>query len=471
MTKIILSASNILKQFQKRLSPVQIVVLSFLLIITIGGFLLSLPISHTGNTTVPVMDAFFTSISAVCVTGLVTLTTVSTWSFFGKLVILFLIQIGGLSLVTILAFLMMNFGKKISLKNHLAIQTALNKPSLGGMIHMVMLVIKGTLFIEIVGALLLSISFLHQGIVWYEALFYGIFHSVSAFCNAGFDIIGKSSLVPYSADFGINIVIMILIIIGGIGFTVWDDVLAKIKFLFSRQMKQKSNFSLHTKLALIFTGALLLSGTLFFLVAEYNNPNTLGILTFPYKLLASSFQSVTLRTAGFATITQNGMTESSKLFCSLFMIIGGSPGGTAGGIKTVTLLVVLCSVWSIVKGRTKIVAFGRTIPALTIQKALTVIVLMVSLLFVGTIILTITEDPTVFPHSVSDLIFEVSSALGTVGLSTGITPFLSEIGKFVLMLCMFIGRTGPITLIISLSDDPQIGNETIKYPSEDVIIG
>ena len=466
-----LSTSLVLRKLQKKLSPAQIIALSFLLIIIIGGFLLSLPISHTGNTAVSVMDAFFTSVSAVCVTGLVTLTTASTWSFFGKLVILILIQIGGLSLITIFTFFMVNIGKKISLKSRLAIQTAFNNSSLGGMVRMVMLVIKGTLIFELVGAVLLFALFLSQGTVWYKALFYGIFHSISAFCNAGFDIIGEKSLIPYSGNFGINIVVMMLIVTGGIGFTVWKDVFTKVKFRFSRRIKQKSRFSLHTKLALIFTGFLLLSGTLFFLAAEYNNPKTLGNFSFAHKLLASSFQSVTLRTAGFATVAQEGLTEASKLFSSLFMIIGGSPGGTSGGIKTVTLAIILCSVWSIIKGRKKIVVFERTISVITLQKALTVTVLMIGLLFAGTTILAITEDHTTFPHSISDLIFEVSSALGTVGLSTGITPFLSDIGKFVLMLCMCIGRIGPITLIVSLSHDLHTGDDAIGYPNEDVMIG
>lgn len=459
------------KKLQNRFSPAQIVVLSFLLIITIGGLLLSLPVSHTGNSPVSVIDAFFTSVSAVCVTGLVTVTTATTWSFFGKLVILILIQIGGLSLVTLFTFFLVNIGKKISLKNRLTIQAALNNASLGGMVRLVKLVIKGTLLIEFVGAAVLFVSFLSQGIAWKKALFYGVFHSISAFCNAGFDIIGEKSLIPYSGHLVINIVIMGLIVTGGIGFTVWSDMFRRVKLLFSEGVKRREHFSLHTKLALIFTAVLLLTGLLFFLAAEYDNPKTLGGLSFPHKLLASSFQSVTLRTAGFCTIAQDGLTEASKLFSSLYMIIGGSPGGTAGGIKTVTLAIVLCSVWSIIKDRNNIVVFKRTIPVATLQRALAIVVLMISLLLAGTTILAITENNSAFPHGVSDLIFEVSSALGTVGLSTGITPFLSGIGKLVLMLCMFIGRTGPITLIISLSHGKRSNEDAIGYPNEDVMIG
>ena len=465
------SASKILKRIRKSFSPVQVVVLSFLLIITIGGVLLSLPISHAENESVPVLDAFFTAVSAVCVTGLTTLATATTWSVFGKIVVLFLIQIGGLSLVTILAFFMVFAGKKISLKNRLAIQTTLNEPTLGGMARMVMFVTKGVMAVELLGAMFLFILFLNQGVVWHKALWYGIFHSISAFCNAGFDVIGESSLIPYSDAVGINIVIMTLIITGGIGFIVWDDVFANVKLRLLGRRKRRNNFSLHTKLALTVTGVLLLAGTLFFLTAEYSNPKTIGGLTFSQKLLISSFQSTSLRTAGFATVAQDGMTEASKLICSLLMMIGGSPGGTAGGVKTVTLAIILCSVWSIVKGRTEIVAFERSVSVATLQRALAVAVLMISLLFIGTTILAMTEDAAKFPHTLSDLIFEVSSALGTVGLSTGITPRLSAAGKIVLMACMFIGRIGPITLIASISRGPQIGKELIRYQKEDVMIG
>ena len=466
-----LNSPLLYRRILKRLSPAQVISLSFFGIILLGGVLLSLPISHAENIDVKVIDAFFTTVSAVCVTGLVTVVTATTWSFFGKVVILMLIQIGGLTLITIFTFFMVNIGKKISLKSRLAIQAAFNNNSLGGMVKMVKFVIKGTLLCELVGAVILFFSFLSEGVIWYKAIVYGIFHSVSAFCNAGFDIIGEKSLMPFVGNYSINIVIMALIIVGGIGFTVWEDVINKVKFRLSRNIKQKSRLSLHTKLALIMTGALLLSGMLFFLIEEFNNPKTIGTLSFPHKILASLFQSVTLRTAGFATIDQYGLTDASKLLSSIFMMIGGSPGGTAGGIKTVTLAIILCSVWAIVKGCSKIVVFERKISVITLQKSLAIVVLMILLLLGGTAILSITEEHSAFSHSFADIIFEVSSALGTVGLSTGITPFLTIIGKLVLMLCMFIGRTGPITLLISLANNLQVGEDIIGYPDEDVMIG
>lgn len=461
----------IFRKVHKRLSPPQMISLSFLGIIIFGGFLLSLPFAHAKNVEVTILDAFFTSVSAVCVTGLVTLTTASAWSIFGKLVILILVQIGGLSLITVFTFFMVNIGKKISLKSRLAIQATFNHSSPGGMVKMVILVIKGTLVCEFIGAMLLFVSFVSQGIVWYKALFYGVFHSISAFCNAGFDIIGDESLIPFVDHYGINITIMALVIIGGIGFMVWQDLLNKVKYKYFKKCKQTVRLSLHTKLALILTGVLLVSGTILFLLIEYNNPKTLGPLNFPEKVLAAAFHSVMLRTAGFATIAQDGLTETSKFLSSIFMMIGGSPGGTAGGIKTVTLAIIFCSVWSILKGRKKIVSFERTISVFTLQKALTIIVLMFILLFIGTGILSITENHTLYPHGLLDIIFEVSSALGTTGLNTGITPFLSVAGKLMLMLFMFVGRIGPITLIISMSHNLHRGSDTFGYPDEDVMIG
>lgn len=461
----------VIKKLERRLSPAQMIALSFLLIIIIGGLLLCLPVSHAGHLEVSPVDAFFTAVSAVCVTGLVTVTTAAAWSISGKIVILLLIQIGGLSLITLFTFLMVYIGRKISLKNRLLIQTAYYNDSLGGAVRMVIMIIKGTLICELTGAVFLFIFFFSQGTVWYKALFYGVFHSVSAFCNAGFDVMGDSNFIPYVHHFGINLVLMVLVVTGGIGFSVWRDLLGRARLLVSKRRHKAVRLSLHSRLVLVTTGVLLVFGTLFILVEEYNNPATLGGFSFPEKLLASLFQSVTLRTAGFMTVPQGALTESSKLFSCLLMLIGGSPGGTAGGMKTVSIAVIICSVWSIVRSRSKIVVFKREISVTTLQNALAVVVLMLILLFFGTAILAFTEKSTPFPHTVSDLLFEVSSALGTVGLTTGITPFLSKIGKFVLMLCMFIGRIGPITLIISLKNSLTSGSEVVGYPHEDVMIG
>lgn len=465
------NVSIIYKKAIKKLSPAQIILISFLLVILLGTFLLYLPISQLPNANVSFLDAFFIATSAVCVTGLTTLTTASTWSIIGKIIILCLIQIGGLSLITFFTTFAVHLRKKVTLKNRLTIQATFNNSNLNGMVRMVLMVIRGTLLIEGIGAIVLFFFFLSNNIIWYKALFYGVFHSISAFCNAGFDIIGEQSLIPYSTSVILNLVIIALIIIGGIGFTVWIDLIHLVKPRLSYKTKKKRLFSLHTKLALITTLLLLVIGTSYFIIAEYNNPATLGSLPWPQKILTAAFQSTTLRTAGFTTISQNGLMESSKLISCILMMIGGSPGGTAGGIKTVTVAIIFCSVWSVIRNRQDVNVFQRNLSTNILLKALTIILLMLLLWVGSTALLSITEQNSLYPHTFIDLLYETSSALGTVGLTTGITPFLSNLGKILLMLCMFIGRIGPITIMISLANRKHLMDTSIRYPSEDVMIG
>lgn len=471
MSKLISNAMISYHKLSKKLSPAQIIIISFLLVIIFGSILLYLPVSHIPGVNVSFLDAFFTATSAVCVTGLTTLLTATTWSLFGRFILLCLIQIGGLSLVTFFTYFAVHLGKKVTIRDRLTLQTAFNSSNLNGMVRMVLLVIRGTLIFEGIGTLILFIFFLNKSLPWQQAFFYGLFHSVSAFSNAGFDIIGDKSLMPYSSSFTLNLVIMMLIIIGGIGFTVWNDLIQIIKFRISSKTKRKMSLSLHTKLVLVTTIILLVIGTAYFFIAEHNNPATLGNLSWPNKILASSFQSTTLRTAGFSTINQDGLKEASKLFSSIFMLIGGSPGGTAGGMKTVTIAIVFCSVWTIINNRYENYVFGRTISNKTLMKALTIILLMLLLWGGSTALLSITEQKSIYQHSIIDLLYETSSALGTVGLTTGITPFLSNAGKLIIMSCMFIGRIGPITLIISLAHRSNKANSYIRYPNEDVMIG
>lgn len=462
----------LLKKLSSNMTPTQTVTLSFLVIILIGAVLLKIPFSQTESAApIPFLDCLFTATSAVCVTGLVTVTTATSWSFFGKIVILILIQIGGLGLVAIITYLGIHLGKKITLKERLTIQTAFNHTDFHGMVRMVMFVIRGTLICEGIGAFILFWGFFTDGVGILTSFLYAIFHSVSAFCNAGFDIIGEQSLIPFASNVLINIPIMLLIIIGGIGFSVWVDFIHNIKNHFSMKTKRRWKFSLHTKLVLITTGLLLFTGTTYFLIAEHGNSQLWGNGGFGETLLKAMFQSVTLRTAGYATIDQASLSETSKFISGIFMIIGGSPGGTAGGIKTVTLAVVICSVWSVIKGRYTIDVFHKNIPLQLLQKSLTIIIIMTVLLSTGTAILTFTEHNNAYSHLTVDLFFEVASALGTVGLTTGITPFLSSQGKFLLILCMFIGRTGPISILISLSKRGEVANNNIRYPKEDILIG
>lgn len=470
--KINTSSLILLKKLRSTMTPSQIVTLSFLIIILIGTVLLKLPFSQAESAeSISFLDCLFTATSAVCVTGLVTVTTATSWSIFGKIIILLLIQIGGLGLVAIITYLGIHLGKRITLKERLTLQTAFNHTDFHGMVRMVMFVIRGTLICEGIGAIILFIGFFMDGTGFLTALFYGIFHSVSAFCNAGFDIIGEQSLISYGSNVFICIPIMLLIIIGGIGFSVWADLIHNIKNHYSSKTKQRWKFTLHTKLVLITTGLLLLTGSIYFLAAEYDNTQLWGNEGLGEKMFKALFQSVTLRTAGYATVNQAALGETSKFISGLFMIIGGSPGGTAGGIKTVTLAVVICSVWSVMKGRYTIDVFHKNIPLQLLQKSLTIIIIMTALLCTGTAILTFTEHNNAYSHLTVDLFYEVASALGTVGLTTGITPFLSSQGKLLLILCMFIGRIGPISILISLSKRGEKANNNIRYPKEDILIG
>lgn len=454
-----------------RLIPSQVVALSFFIVIVTGGLLLCLPISHAPGVHVKPLDAFFTSTSAVCVTGLVTVTTATSWSLFGKLIILFLIQIGGLSFTTLFTLVAVQLGRKVTLRDRLNLQASFNTNDISGMVRMVLFVIRGTLIAEGVGAACLMGFFMRQGMGFLRSAFYGVFHAVSAFCNAGFDVVGENGFMPYVDRPFLNLVITTLIIIGGIGFTVWRDVYMKIKFRVSPELKRRYRFSLHSRLALGYTAFLLLFGTAFFFVYEFSNPLTLGPLSIGHKILASYFQSVTLRTAGFFTISQGGLYEGSKLMSSIMMMIGGSPGGTAGGMKTVTVAVLMLSTWSALKGESRINAFGRSLSANSLQKALTVAVAMLFLWFFGSVALSFSEASIAYPHSAADILFEVASALGTVGLSAGLAPHLTGTGKLVLILCMYIGRIGPLTLVLSVVHRGNATNERIQFPNEEVLIG
>lgn len=471
MSNLISNTLMNFNKFTRKFTPAQTILISFLFVILLGSILLYLPISQSPGIKVSYLDTFFTSTSAVCVTGLTTHITATTWSIFGKFIILCLIQIGGLSLITFFTYFAIHLGKKVTIRDRLTLQAAFNSSNLNGMVRMVLLVIRGTLLCEGIGTLILFLFFLNNGLAWNQSIFYGLFHAVSAFCNAGFDIIGDQSLMAYSSSFTLSFVIMILIIIGGIGFTVWNDIVHYVKYRLSSTSKRKKLLSLHTKLVLVTTLILLIIGTTYFIITEFDNPATIGNFTLPHKILASSFQSTTLRTAGFSSINQNGLREASKLFSSILMLIGGSPGGTAGGMKTVTIAIVFCSVWTVINNRYDNYVFGRTLTDKTLMKALTIILLMLLLWGGSTSLLSITERNSPYKHSIIDLLYETSSALGTVGLTTGITPFLSKGGKIIIMICMFIGRIGPITLVVSLAHRSSQIDSSIHYPNEDVMIG
>lgn len=460
------------KSIWVNLKPTQILVLGFLLVIFIGAFILNLPISSNDGQSVGFINALFTATSAVCVTGLAVVNTLKHWTLFGKIIILGLIQVGGLGFMTIATTMFIILGKKIRLKERLIIQEALNQYTLSGMVRLTKNVVLGTLLIEGIGAVLLSIRFVPEYKMY--GVFMGIFHSVSAFCNGGFDIVGDQSLVPYVGDILVNFTIMTLIILGGIGFTVWLDYIKLVKdkkkfhYSFRRSFHK---LSLHTKLVTVLTVALISVGFIFFLVIEGMNPATLGQLSIKEKILGSLFQSVTTRTAGFNTLYLPGMNDASKFMTIILMFIGGSPAGTAGGIKTVTFGIIFLAVVSVTKGRDDVEAFHKRISWDIVKKALAVMVISITVVISATMLLSITEVAIMDKFSFMDVFFEAVSSFGTVGLSLGITPELSSLGKIIICFTMFIGRLGPITMMVAFSLKDKKHKSTIRNPEEKVMVG
>lgn len=457
---------------QLHFSPAQTIAISFAIMIFTGAVLLTLPIASKNGQSVGFVNALFTATSANCVTGQVVVNTMQQWSIFGKAVILVLIQLGGLGFISILTVSLMVLQKRISLRNRITIQAAFNQDNTGGMVRFIKRVIAITLIAEGTGAVLLAVSFWASGLPAWQSVYYGIFHSISAFCNAGFDILSTESLVPYVGNLPINAIIGALVVIGGLGFTVWIQLFALVRNPQKKRLRHRiKRLSLHTKMALLVTAVLLGAGFVFFLLLEWNNPATLGPLSWPQKLMAAMFQSITLRTAGFNTISQAGLTDVSKMISCLLMVIGGSPAGTAGGIKTVTLGVIFASIFSALKGRNRAEAFGRTLPLQLLQKALTVTVTLFAVVFSAAFVLYFTEQGSPFPHTMLDLLYETSSAAGTVGVTTGITPYLSTAGKLVVTLCMYLGRLSPVTVVAALNLKMKSSNDNLRYPDETVIIG
>lgn len=447
-----------LKRVSKELTPARILVIGFAMLAYIGGFILSLPISSQNGQGLPFIDALFTATSALCVTGLVVVDTGTYFSHFGQIVILSLIQIGGLGFMTVATFIMILSGKKIGLKERLVIQEALNVSTLEGLVRLSKNIVLITICIELFFAMILTIRFSFQ-MPLYRAVYFGLFHAISGFNNAGFDLFGGFlSLTHYVADPTVNLVIMFLIILGGIGFTVMVDVWVNRRF---------KRFSLHTKLVLITTGVLLLVGALGYFLLEFHNPKTLGSLSFSGKIWASFFASTTARTAGYATIDYGSITDASKFWTVILMFIGASPGSTGGGIKTVTTATILLYIWSVITGREQTVVFFRQIAFRTIYKALAIAVIAAMLVVFVTMVLTITEHKEFLR-----LLFETTSAFGTVGLSTNLTPELSDVGRLIITCMMFIGRVGPLTLAVALAQRQQHKDKAeIKYPEGKLFVG
>ncbi len=445
---------------QLKLNPAQVLVLGFAVLILIGATILNLPVASADGKSIGFVNSLFTASSAVCVTGLVVVNTATHWSVFGKIVILILIQIGGLGFMTMATLLAMVLGKKITLKDRLIIQEELNQFSLSGLVKLTRYVIISTAMIEGIGAVLLSIRFIPKyGLI--KGVGFSIFHSVSAFCNAGFDLIGNS-LVSFVDDIIVNFTIVFLVIIGGLGYSVYIDINHNKKF---------KKFSLHTKLVLIISGMLLLIGFLIIFIVEFNNPETLGKLSFKGKILASIFQSMTPRTAGFNTIDTGAVSSTTSFLTIIFMFIGGSPGSTAGGIKTTTAGLIVLSIVSVIKGNKDVQVLKRRIPHELAYRALAVVGIGLALIVIVTMILSVTEISSDNSVAFLDVLFETVSAFGTVGLSRGLTSNLTVIGRLLITLTMFAGRVGPLTMAFAFAKKQKENTGTYRYPEERIFVG
>lgn len=451
----------------RQLSTTQLIALGFLSAIAIGTLLLWLPLSAAGGQSVSFTEALFTATTCVCVTGLVVVDTFARWSMFGQTVILCLIQIGGLGIISLTTGVMLIIGRKVTLKDRLLLEDAFNLNTLSGLVRFLKKVIKGTFLVEGIGALCSMFVFVPRfGVA--RGVWISVFHAVSAFCNAGMDVIGADSLAGYVGNVPLNLITMTLIVMGGIGFIVWWDILRVLRMLKNREFGLRQvwrKLGLHTRIVLVVTAGLILSGFLAVLCLEYENPETLGPLPFGEKLLAALFQSVTVRTAGFASIPQSGLRPATALFCVLLMFIGGSPVGTAGGIKTTTVALLFIATLSLIRGREEACVFGRSISGKNIRKALAVTLISI-LASVAAFMAMLCVQPGDF----LDIGYEVFSAVGTVGLSRNLTGSLNLAGRIIIIICMYLGRIGPISMAIAFGY--KKGKKArVHYPAEEVTVG
>ena len=439
-----------------KLNPMQILSLGFLLIILIGGILLSLPISSSTGEYTSFIDAVFTSTSAVCVTGLVTVDTGTHWNLFGQTVIMLLIEIGGLGFMSFTTLIAILLGKKITLRERLILQNAMNTFNIQGVVKMVKYILLFTISIQAIGALIFCTQLIPEYGLG-KGLFYSIFHSISAFCNAGFDVFGGGvSLTTHNTNALVILTAAALIIIGGLGFGVWTELY---------NVKRIRRFSVHTKIVLLVTGFLVIGGTILMLLFEYNNPETIAAMNGGEKVLNSFFAAVTPRTAGFNSISTSGMTSAGKFLTMILMMIGGSPGSTAGGIKTTTVGVLILTVICVIKRREDTEVFSKKISKDLVYKAFTLFFIGSGLVIVVSLILSFTEAEASF----TAILYETVSAFGTAGLTIGLTPNLSIIGKVLIMMMMYIGRVGPLTVVLSLTKEKI--RSGIKYPEGKILIG
>ena len=444
---------------RKGLSPTQIIAITFAAIILIGAILLSLPIASRSGESCGFRPALFTATSATCVTGLVLFDTWTQWSGFGQIVILCMIELGGLGFMTAASFVVFMLRKKVGLKQRMVMAQALSVSDMDGIVKLQKYVLCGSLGIQLAGALILFLRFLPEfGLR--RAIYWGVFHAVSAFCNAGFDIFGSiepgASVMVFNNDPVVCITLMALVVLGGLGFFVWEEVL---------RVHSWKKFSVYTKLVLIATLVLLVGGAAAFCLLEWDNPATFGDMTAPQKILNAFFQSVTTRTAGFTSIDQAGLTDAGKAVTILLMLIGGASGSTAGGLKVVTVIVLLLFVWSRIRGRGTVSVFKRRIPNTQVLDAMTIVTIVTGLAVFGAVFICITS-----PVGFADALYEASSALATVGITAGATGSLTVPAQILIMVYMYFGRVGVLTISLGFLMGSK-AEERYQYAHTNLLIG
>ena len=430
----------------------------FALIILLGSLLLSLPCATLSRESIGWFDALFTSTSAVCVTGLVVRDTGTTFSLFGRIVLLCLIEVGGLGFMTFATLMFRLIGREISLRERMLIRESMNESGVGGMELLIRWVARSAFTVQLAGAAALAVRFVPRyGPA--KGLFYALFHAVSAFCNAGFDLFGGySSLTAFRADVWINVTVILLVVVGGLGFGVLRDIVRR----------RKSHYlHLQTRLVLSAYGALLLFGWGFVLLAEWNNPGTLGPLPLGEKLLAALFQSVTLRTAGFNTINQQALRPATKLISALLMLIGASPASTGGGVKVTTVAVIFLAVWMTARGRENIVLFRRGISNDLVRRAVAVMLIAVGVAVTDIVVISLLQPELEF----MDVVMECCSAMGTVGVSAFGSASLNALSRILIILTMYLGRIGPLTMALVFAHRQDAGKSAVQYPNGQIMIG
>lgn len=449
------------------LNTMQKIAVGFLGVILLGALLLWLPFSN--RQPIAFADALFTAVSAVCVTGLVTITPEVQFTVIGKGILLVLIQIGGLGVIACMMAFFLIIKKKITMKERVVIQQTYNLDTLSGLVKFIIRILRGTFLVEGIGALLYSLKFIPEfGLI--RGICYSIFHAVSAFCNAGIDILGSSSYMEYVKSPVISFTTMFLIVTGGLGFTVWHDLYKNTKRVIREKQPARRLFTrlkLQTKIVLTMTLILLAAGFVGFFVLEYRNPDTMGALNFGQKLMASGFQSVTTRTAGFANISQEGLTPGSKLLACILMFVGGSPAGTAGGVKTTTVAMLLLTCIGVIKGKRDTECFGRKIEPSVVRSGIAIILLTFLFWLSGVTLITVLEPHVDFLR----IMYEVTSAMATVGLTADLTPDLCRASQAVLMVLMYIGRIGPITMALVFAGRADSGAQLRDLPEKRIMLG